>query len=93
MLVPNYQNESALARLGTGNGGLTNTSTPTGAQMRIWISPLTPGDSTEIQPGNPEIAMSAKAPDILLTDMTCVTASTSYALMQQRMLLCKTDGL
>ncbi len=70
--VPNYQNESALARLGTGIGGLTNTSTPTGAHMRIRISPLTPGDSTEIQPGNPEIAMSAKEPEILLTDMTCI---------------------
>jgi len=89
VLVPNYQNESALARLGTGIGGLTNTSTPTGAHMRIRISPLTPGDSTEIQPGNPEIAMSAREPDILLTDMTCIKVSTHYILMQQRILLHK----
>ena len=53
-------------------GGLTNTSTPTGAHTRKLMSPSVPGDKTVTQPGNPDIAMSATAPESFLTWMTCI---------------------
>ena len=59
-------------------GGLTNTSTPTGAHTLKQISPLVPGDKTVTQPGKPDIAISATAPESLLTWITCMNTSQFY---------------
>lgn len=73
-LSENYQSTKPAAleqngaiEAGTGMGGLTNTSTPTGAHTRKLITPLVPGDKIVTQPGRPDIAMSATAPERLLT--------------------------